>query len=318
MKVARVKVHIPRPCSENWDDMLPAEQGRFSLSCRKTVVDFTQMSDAEIQEIFTRNPVSCGRFYKEQVLQSYELPRTFFQKWKDFLAAAWLVIGTQLTVLSPALAQTTALNPKASVSQNAVQQPEPIGTPDGNIYLKGTLRAIEDAKPLAEAKVTVQVVNYRDSQTRFHYGHTENSPYANSAFQTVTDSAGKFELAVPVVELGNNDYIVNFNFAGNNSYLPLEAFQAWHSVEQYLARTSINRTTVNSRRETSRCMMPFNSVRELVVPDLPGTPKFYKTRAGVVLSRAARPFRWVVYPVRLITYPYRWVKIRIKERSYYD
>ena len=49
--------NFPKPClsyvcSEDWNNMKPCEQGRFCGSCQKTVVDFTEKSDAEIQEMF--------------------------------------------------------------------------------------------------------------------------------------------------------------------------------------------------------------------------------------------------------------------------
>jgi hypothetical protein len=308
-----VKVHIPKPCKENWDDMLPAEQGRFCLNCQKTVVDFTQKSDAEILDYLSRTSNLCGRFYTHQVLQPYELPRTFWQKWKDFVAAASLVIGTKLAVITPSLAQTQALRPKVQTIQHEIQQPVSIVAPDGNIYLKGTLLAKEDEKPLAGAKVSVQAVNQLDEDVRLYYGHTPNSRFPNTAFQTVTDSAGEFELVVPVVELGKNTHVVNFNFAGNNSYASLDAFRPGHALVQYLPRTEFKPVPDISRYETR---MGDIAGERFITTSV--RRKYYRTRAGVVLTKAAYPFRWLAYPVRWITYPYRWVKNTIEEKSYYD
>lgn len=43
-----MKLIIPKPCHENWDEMTPNEKGRFCSICSKTVKDFTKLSDAEI------------------------------------------------------------------------------------------------------------------------------------------------------------------------------------------------------------------------------------------------------------------------------
>jgi len=39
-----MKIHIPEPCSENWDKMTPQGGGRYCLSCDKVVTDFTNMT----------------------------------------------------------------------------------------------------------------------------------------------------------------------------------------------------------------------------------------------------------------------------------
>lgn len=64
-----MRINIPSPCSEDWDNMNPAAQGRFCTSCQKTVVDFTAMSDNEVKQYLLRNigQQTCGRFYQQQL-----------------------------------------------------------------------------------------------------------------------------------------------------------------------------------------------------------------------------------------------------------
>ena len=63
------KITIPKPCNEDWDKMTPNENGRFCLSCSKTVVDFTSMLPEEIKHYFDqhRNKKICGRFKESQI-----------------------------------------------------------------------------------------------------------------------------------------------------------------------------------------------------------------------------------------------------------
>lgn len=61
-----MKLSIPQPCQENWNEMRPEEKGRFCQSCQKCVTDFTLLSDDEILKIIQK-PNQCGRFTNEQL-----------------------------------------------------------------------------------------------------------------------------------------------------------------------------------------------------------------------------------------------------------
>jgi hypothetical protein len=63
-----IQIRIPEPCQENWQNMTPAEQGRFCGSCQKTVVDFTLMSDKELLDYLSKaSQHTCGRFSNDQL-----------------------------------------------------------------------------------------------------------------------------------------------------------------------------------------------------------------------------------------------------------
>lgn len=63
------KISIPKPCHENWNAMLPEEQGRFCLSCSKTVIDFSGWEPEAILDYLHNRKEErvCGRFNLEQV-----------------------------------------------------------------------------------------------------------------------------------------------------------------------------------------------------------------------------------------------------------
>jgi hypothetical protein len=97
------KITIPEPCNENWDKMTPKENGRFCMSCSKTVVDFTSMLPEEVQHFFIQNQNKkiCGRFQNEQ-LESLiiQIPSQVLYKQtnyhKMFLLALFIAMGTTL------------------------------------------------------------------------------------------------------------------------------------------------------------------------------------------------------------------------------
>ena len=72
----KISLTITDPCSENWDQMSANEKGRFCSSCRKTVIDFREMSDRQLAEFFKNPPgMVCGRFYQDQLERPISLPR---------------------------------------------------------------------------------------------------------------------------------------------------------------------------------------------------------------------------------------------------
>ncbi|OCA79837.1 hypothetical protein BBH99_05165 [Chryseobacterium contaminans] len=62
-----MKITIPKPCHENWNNMTTDEKGKFCSVCSKTVYDFTSFSDEELINTFDFNKDICGRFREDQL-----------------------------------------------------------------------------------------------------------------------------------------------------------------------------------------------------------------------------------------------------------
>ena len=97
------KITIPEPCHEKWDEMTPKDNGRFCLSCSKTVIDFTIMLPDEVQHFFIQNQSKniCGRFKKSQLDSiTIQIPNqvlyTQMHYSKMFLLALFIAMGTTL------------------------------------------------------------------------------------------------------------------------------------------------------------------------------------------------------------------------------
>mgnify|MGYP002629858095 CR=1 FL=1 len=62
-------ISIPKPCSENWNEMTPTDIGAFCQKCALEVYDFTNKSGDEIRDILTLNIGSrvCGRIEPRQL-----------------------------------------------------------------------------------------------------------------------------------------------------------------------------------------------------------------------------------------------------------
>jgi predicted RNA-binding protein (virulence factor B family) len=100
----RIRISVPTPCHEKWQDMTPAEKGRFCLMCQKTVRDFTRSSNREIAEAI-KEPKTCGRFLSSQLERELMLPQ---QKSSLWLAAGAAVMSFLALGSNEAIAQTKA------------------------------------------------------------------------------------------------------------------------------------------------------------------------------------------------------------------
>lgn len=73
MKKINYALSIANPCQEKWDTMLTDEDGRYCNNCSKSVIDFTKMSDEEIQNYLKKSQGKiCGRVHHSQLNRSLE------------------------------------------------------------------------------------------------------------------------------------------------------------------------------------------------------------------------------------------------------
>ncbi|SHG82632.1 CarboxypepD_reg-like domain-containing protein [Chryseolinea serpens] len=182
-----IALSISSPCSEKWNDFTAASGGRFCGSCKKVVVDFTKMGDAEIVDFFRAKPThTCGRFRPNQ-LKVY--PHTAVAKINPgltlfkagFVSLLLLMMSKQASAQVPGIkTKTEAVAPCPDVpamARKAVKQ-----------IIRGVVKSDEDHSPLPGVNVYLK-------------GSTEH---------TITDVDGRFEFPR---ELNAGDVQV-FNFIG--------------------------------------------------------------------------------------------------------
>lgn len=145
------KISIPKPCHEDWNTMTPTDKGKFCDSCAKNVIDFTNMSDAEIKNylITKKEERVCGHFRKQQLdTITIEIPRQVLfsqtQFRKIFLLALLFTMGTTL------LSCADEAGNKQKI-ENVVIARDTI-TPESNNGAPKT--KTEDTKPLPPPRVT--------------------------------------------------------------------------------------------------------------------------------------------------------------------
>lgn len=159
-------INITSPCSEKWENFTPSSGGRHCNSCAKVVIDFTQMTDAEIIQYFKQHKTgTCGRFHPQQLRAYSDTVQPKTGKWK-FLKAA-LASGVLLLLSREGMSQNkdgeigkTAVSTIQTETQNesktetthrvisgvVLAQEDGSGLPGVNIILKGTLNStVSDA-----------------------------------------------------------------------------------------------------------------------------------------------------------------------------
>ncbi|RTQ47544.1 hypothetical protein EJV47_19195 [Hymenobacter gummosus] len=159
MPRAHLAITVSQPCAENWAQMTPTVQGHHCAACAKTVVDFTQKTDAELLAWFAQ-PASrgtCGRFRPEQLDRPLLPPPALAPRWRSWLAAiaalwAWrtplvLAQSPPPTVQSP---PTVRMGIPSGVAGPPVQLPP---------LLVGQVVGGPGQKPVAGATVRLTAAN---------------------------------------------------------------------------------------------------------------------------------------------------------------
>src|SRR5882724_12291071 len=110
-----LQIQIPTPCHENWQNMTPNDKGKHCMSCQKTVIDFTNMSDRQILAHITNASSSvCGRFNGDQLNKDLVVPEnrkrlSWAYLW-NLTIASFLAVGKANAQSDPPLVGDTIVN----------------------------------------------------------------------------------------------------------------------------------------------------------------------------------------------------------------
>jgi hypothetical protein len=211
MKEGNIQIALPQPCHEQWEDMTPEGRGRHCAACRKTVIDFTVMTDSEIAAIFLAagSNLPCGRFLETQLNRSL----TYYPPKRQNAIAYWAKRVAAMLLLTPVLSGAYAQQKKVAqpVSKHQVKQPER-GMPKQRT-IKGQVLDNMTHQPVAGVRLaiaTLQLDTVTDHKGRFVFvlpegvsatGLTVASPYNTGdsfvVLETViSDSAITYEQEV--------------------------------------------------------------------------------------------------------------------------
>ncbi|MEJ5102869.1 hypothetical protein [Chryseobacterium sp. MYb328] len=137
-----MKITIPKPCHENWDNMTSDEKGKFCSVCSKTVHDFTGFSNEELSDSFDSNENICGRFREDQ------LDRNLYLSIISKLALGLLTVGGMLTQLNAQEIKSDELKISEPVRGLNMTNPRINDTVKSRSFRIGAPASIPTEKPL--------------------------------------------------------------------------------------------------------------------------------------------------------------------------
>jgi len=136
---------LPKPCPTSWGAMMPTATGRHCAACQKTVVDFTNKTDAEIlAHLAQATGGTCGRFRSDQLGRPLWRPVRASPRrlWLSAVLAASSMLSAVKAGVQPKYALSTTSVPFGSpaTSTSILQEVSPTSRVPGEpVTLQGTI-----------------------------------------------------------------------------------------------------------------------------------------------------------------------------------
>ena len=164
-----IKVNIEKPCDEDWDQMQKTNENRRHCSvCRKNLVDFSIMSDADIVKWFDthQKEETCGRWHRGQLNRRFIHPKYNSKKTIWNYSFSYLLL-----IFSLLNSKTSRANPISYLNKTEQTPPNENDTvkTKTEIRIKGHLKYLDN---INASGILVKI--------------------ADTDIETVTDSLGNF------------------------------------------------------------------------------------------------------------------------------
>jgi hypothetical protein len=178
----RIKsITIPKPCDQQWEQMTTADNGRHCAHCCKTVVDFADMTDAQLISYLISHNNVCGRLSEPQLnrvnlqLNGQDAkPKTGWKKWVMTTA----LLGS--TVFYKVHGQAAPSTPKF---EQSLSQSYPAS------FTKGKVGAVKESKREIKGRIV-------DEACMPLHGATVRVVGTNIVLPT--DTNGRFKFHAPI------------------------------------------------------------------------------------------------------------------------
>jgi|GEM_PF-3284899 len=155
-----MKLSIPDPCSQKWEQMAILDQkSRFCSECTLDIIDFSNHTDEQILKYVWKNPIRlCGRFSQNQ------LNRTIGKDEFEFPGLKALLIAGTLTSVTN--------NVGAQISANNVETHQIREVESNYQVIRGKILGTISPQTYRQLKLEIPQLNlycYSDSEGNFQF-----------------------------------------------------------------------------------------------------------------------------------------------------
>ena len=227
MKTPRIGLSLDKPCTQSWPEMTPVqrtphgdERGRYCDSCRKSVIDFTNMTDNELLEFIRKNGEGfCGMFRASQLNRPFVETKLNGKssRLNSFLAGLTIAgatgsLGAQTTT-TPTYTPVVVIDEKHPTGAVCIRQQKPT-TDTSDLVVHITVMDTTNNEPMPFAVVYIPGTSL-GVQTDTAGKATLIIPYEKLADSTITLTAkntGYFQKSI-VIDTRQRDQQVTFRFS---------------------------------------------------------------------------------------------------------
>jgi hypothetical protein len=177
----KIKITLPKPCHQKWEEMTVIDKERFCNSCQNIVIDFTKATDREIFQFLNKNEIHCGRFLNHQLNRELKI-----QKERKSYRILWFTLFFSILGINKSISQNS---PKIEqTDKKLLKETDSLKFNDDELIIEGIVNDKTGALP--GAYVTIQGTN----------------------ISIQTDFDGKFSINAKAKD------IIIFSFAGYKKY----------------------------------------------------------------------------------------------------
>ena len=197
-----MQLNIDKPCSENWDKMIPNDAGRHCSSCDKTVVDIRSKSNLEIKSLVETSDSVCAIANKHQ-LYNYQYVRPI----KRLAFALLIVFGNGLFSISASAQETTQQLKETYLENDSLKS---------KVSISGVITD-EFGEPLPFVSIGLYQNNKPiiGSTTDFngHYTINLNDDYTNKKYNLMTSFVGYSTIEKKDIIIGSKSIVIDFSLS---------------------------------------------------------------------------------------------------------